>query len=109
MSRSLYSVDITEQDRQRFPDLFRTKKQLNKYSKSEIASSVRNKLRSLKKSYLEEKIRKEKELIMEREKFEELLEKYQRFRKPDDDLPSPIFRHFGIKSTIIFQLFKLII
>ncbi|CAI2360810.1 unnamed protein product [Moneuplotes crassus] len=93
MPGSLYSVSVTEEDRQRFPDLFKSKRQIAHKAKTEIGANIRNKLKSLKQSYIEEKIRKEKELIKERYQFEQLLEKYQKYRRPNDELPTPMLRY----------------
>jgi len=56
MPGSLYSVSVTEEDRQRFPDLFKSKRQIAHKAKTEIGANIRNKLKSLKQSYIEEKI-----------------------------------------------------
>lgn len=92
---------ITEEDREKFPELFKNKKQISESSKSEIGTTVRNKLKSLKQSYIEEKIRKEKEIIKERYRFEQLLEKYQKYRKPEEVMPSPELRYHDSKSKFL--------
>lgn len=93
LRRSSQSVSITEEDKQKFPDLFASKKQLQLETKINIGKSMRNKLKSLKSCYLEDKINKEKEMVKERFYFEELLEKYQKYRKDGEELPFPLTRN----------------
>lgn len=102
MPNSFQSLSITDQDRDKFPDLFKTRKQQNSQSKSEIGKNVRNQLKIFKQSYIEEKIKKEKELIRQRYEFEELLEKFQKFRRADEELPSPNIKYHAAKSKIWF-------
>ena len=100
MPKSTQSVCITEQDREKFPDLFLSKKQLFIDTKMKDGRSVRSKLKSLKQSFLEQKVQKEKEMIKQRWEFEELLQKYEKFRKPGEDLPHHL-AHQGRRSMVM--------
>jgi len=82
------NLTITEKDKQKFPDLFVSKKQMFFQDKVIAGTTVRNKLKSLKRTYLEDKINREKEQIRQRYEFEELIEKYRKYHKDDQpDLP----------------------
>lgn len=102
MARNSQSVSVTEEDRNRFPDLFATRKQIVLDTKLNAGKSVRSKLKTLKETLIEEKIRKENEMIRERMEFEKLLEKFSKFKNSTEQLPIHLLRlHEGRKSMII--------
>lgn len=102
MARSSQSVSVTEEDRNRFPDLFATTKQIVLDTKLNAGKFVRNKLKTLKETLIEEKMRKENEIIKERMEFNRLLEKFAKFKNSKEQLPIHLLRfHEGRKSMII--------
>lgn len=92
-------MSVTEEDKQKFPELFVTKRQIVVEEKNNIGKTMRNKLKKIKQANIEARVMREKEIIKQRWRFEELLQKYERFRRPGDELPPHLNRN-GRQSVI---------
>lgn len=82
---------ITEEQREKFPELFATKKQTAFEEKINSAKYIRNKLKALRSTRAEDQINMEKQVIQNQCMFEQLIEKYQKY--VGDDLPPQVNRY----------------